>query len=142
MVVGAVWPRPGGLVLSRGTFGDGKEWATEVRQAADGETPDVTAWDIPSLLALCPSQSIDLLKVDIEGSEKALFSAATERWLPHVRNICIELHGPESERVFRNALEDYDYECVRSDGEHTLCLNLRRKGEPAADTTSDRHRSS
>jgi FkbM family methyltransferase len=142
VVVGAVWPTPGRLVLSRGTFRDGKEWSTEVRQAGDGETPDVTAWDIPGLLALCPSPSIDLLKIDIEGSEQALFSTGTEGWLQHVRNICVELHGPDSERAFLKALEAYDFERLSSGDEHTVCLNVRRKSQPAAETTSGRHRGS
>ena len=70
VVEGTVWPASGHLVLSRGTFGDGREWTTEVRPANLGESASVTAWDLP---ALCPWDEIDILKTDIEGSEKALF---------------------------------------------------------------------
>jgi hypothetical protein len=41
-----------------------------VRPANLGESASVTAWDLP---ALCPWDEIDILKTDIEGSEKALF---------------------------------------------------------------------
>lgn len=35
---------------------------------------------------------IDLLKIDIEGSEKELFSFGYEEWIPHVNCIIIEFH--------------------------------------------------
>jgi FkbM family methyltransferase len=126
MVQGAVWHCNGALVLSRGTFGDGREHATEVRVAAAGESSDVPAWDMPRLMEFSESANIDLLKIDIEGSENALFSAGADRWLDRVRNICIELHGPQCESAFWAALRDYDYEQSRC-GEHILCLNVRRK---------------
>lgn len=124
LVLGGVWHSNGALTLSRGTFRDGREWATEVREARDGETGDVHAWDIPSLIAMCPQPTVDLLKIDIEGSETALFSRNTE-WLDRVRNLSIELHGPECERVFRLALAPYEFDELRC-GEYTVCLNLRR----------------
>jgi FkbM family methyltransferase len=37
-------------------------------------------------------QTIDILKIDIEGAEKELFSYNFESWLPKVRCIVIELH--------------------------------------------------
>lgn len=35
---------------------------------------------------------IDILKIDIEGSEKEVFSRNYEKWLPNVRCLIIELH--------------------------------------------------
>jgi FkbM family methyltransferase len=126
MLQGAAWHCNKELVLSRGTFGDGREHATEVRDPAAWESSDVRAWDMPSLMKFSEATNIDLLKIDIEGSEKALFSAGADRWLDRVRNICIELHGPKCEAVFWAALREYDYEQSRW-GEHILCLNVRRK---------------
>ena len=126
VVKGAVWHSRTSLVLSRGTFGDGREWATEVREVRGGETGDVDAWDIPSLLALIGGTEIGLLKIDIEGSEAALFSCGTDRWLDRVRNLFVELHGPACEQAVIGALREYDYDCSRS-GEYMVCLNLRRR---------------
>jgi FkbM family methyltransferase len=120
----AVWHTKGDLVLSRGTFGDGREWATEVREARDGEKGDVYAWDVPSLILMCPSPTIDLLKIDIEGSEAALFSRDV-RWLDHVKNMCVELHGSACERAFRAATASYRFDELRC-GEYTVCLNIQR----------------
>ena len=127
LVHGAIWPRRSRLALSRGTFGDGREWATQVQERGDGPAEAaVEAWDIPSLLELSGEKTIDLLKCDIEGSELQLFGAGSEAWLPEVRNICIELHGPEFRRVFLNALRDFEYD-LGSSGELTICRNLEHK---------------
>ena len=41
LICGAVWPTRGDLLLSRGTFGDGREWVTQVREVRVGEKADV-----------------------------------------------------------------------------------------------------
>jgi len=40
-------------------------------------------------------ESVDILKIDIERAEHALFRSA-ESWLPKVRSIVIEFHDHES----------------------------------------------
>jgi FkbM family methyltransferase len=126
VIEGAVWSRCGQLVLSRGTFGDGRDWATEVREARAGEQADVTAYDVPALLARCPMDMVDLLKIDIEGSETALFSANVDRWIDRVRNICIELHGERCRQAFFEALHNHTFETAMS-GEYLVCTNIRRR---------------
>lgn len=126
-VCGAVWSSCSKLALSRGTFGDGREWASQVREfEGNDELLEVEGWDIPSLLNLAKGEQIDLLKVDIEGSEIDLFGPQSLAWLPKVRNICIELHGPRCEEVFFHALKEFDYQLGRF-GELTVCKELRPK---------------
>jgi hypothetical protein len=65
---------------------------------------------MPSLMREFGIDTIDLLKLDIEGAEKELFGAATEEWLPRVRNILIETHEriyPGSDTAVRSALSDF-----------------------------------
>ncbi len=126
LVQGAVWPRRCTLRLSRGTFGDGREWATQVREFQNDHGTIADGWDIPSLLSPVGSTWIDLLKVDVERSELEVFGNGAEVWLPHVRNICIELHGSDCEQVFFRALQSFEFELQRS-GELTICRNLRRR---------------
>lgn len=123
VVCGAVWSSTCNLVLARDEFGDHREWACKVRPAAAGEKADVSAYSISDLLKMCPANKIDLLKVDIEGSEKELFAVQTESWLPLVRNLCIEIHGKECERVVFAALGDYKFERMNS-GEKVVLLDI------------------
>jgi FkbM family methyltransferase len=126
VVQGAAWSRCSRLVLAPGA-GDGREWATQVHES-DGQkdAATVAAWDIPTLLELAGEKEIDLLKVDVEGSELEIFNPSSSQWLPQVRNLCIELHGEDCEQVFLCALENFDYDLERF-GELTVCSNLRRK---------------
>jgi FkbM family methyltransferase len=126
VVHGAVWPERRKLEVGRGDWRDGREWTALVKPAKEENTSSecVDGYDMPTLIGLSGATEIDLLKIDIERSELELFSHNTESWLPHIRNLCIELHGPDCEAVFVRALADYscDLSCV---GELTVCSNLR-----------------
>jgi FkbM family methyltransferase len=124
---GAAWKECKRLRLSKGKFGDKREWATQVLEVSDGaERGDVQAWDVNQLIDMADSKTVDLLKIDVERSELALFGDSARTWLPRVRNICIELHGPDCEEVFFRALRNFDYELELS-GELTICRNIRAK---------------
>ena len=113
-------------MLDKGAYRDGREWATQVRAAAENSaaSADTDAFDVPTLMRMCSVPEIDLLKIDVERSELELFSRSTESWLPHVRNLCIELHGGGCEEIFSGALSNYSYE-LGPRGDVTLCHNLR-----------------
>jgi FkbM family methyltransferase len=135
LVHGAVWSECTHLNISKGTYGDGREWATQVFQSSDGSAGDVEGWDVSSLIDMAGNANVDLLKVDIERAELAVFGEAAKKWLPGVRNICIELHGPDCAEAFFGALAGFDYGLEYS-GELTICKNLRAK-TAAALTFSD-----
>jgi FkbM family methyltransferase len=128
LVSGAAWSTRSRLLLRRGAFADGREWATQVCAAANG-AGDVEGYDLPGLLQMTGGEPIDLLKVDIERSELEIFGENCSMWLPAVRNICIELHGDDCREVFLRALRDFDYDPAVS-GELTICRNLRPKTSP------------
>jgi FkbM family methyltransferase len=132
---GAVWSKPATLGLVKGSFGDGREWATQVEEVIEGERPSefIPAWDVGSLIDMSGCSTVDLLKVDIERAELSVFGESSGSWLPRVRNICIELHGKDCEEVFFAALKDFDYELGHS-GELTICRNLRPRETPKAKT--------
>jgi FkbM family methyltransferase len=134
---GAVWSKPATLRLLKGTFGDGREWATQVGETIeeDGISGGVQAWDIGSLIDMSGSSMVDLLKVDIERAELSVFGKSATSWLHRVRNICIELHGKDCEDLFFAALGDFSYELERS-GELTICRDLRPAKMSQTHTTS------
>ncbi len=123
---GAVWFKTTTLQLLKGTFRDGRDWATQVAAQSAQEITNaaVQSWDMQSLIEMTGADNIDLLKIDIERAEIEVFGNSDCSWLRKVRNICIELHGEDCEHVFFEALKDYEYklECA---GELTICRNLR-----------------
>src|SRR5215470_549564 len=126
LIKAAIWNNPGRLVLSRGAFRDGKEWTTQVRPAQSAETADVEAVDVPSLLPMCPQPIIDILKIDIEGSEAVLFGTGAEDWLKSVRNFCVEIHSTEAASIIHQALRSFRFESIQS-GEYNVYLNLQER---------------
>ncbi len=123
---GAVWAENTQLCVSKGVYGDGREWATQVVSPQSGQAGDVNGWDVGSLIDMAGGSEVDLLKVDIERAELAVFGETAKKWLPRIRNICIELHGADCREAFLNALADFDYDLDQSD-ELTICRNLRAR---------------
>jgi hypothetical protein len=75
---------------------------------------------------------IDLLKIDIEGAEVDLLLKNADRWLPLVRNLSIELHGPECEAALERALAPYTYQ-RQTLGELIFCFYLQPKPSSPAE---------
>ena len=72
---------------------------------------------------------IDILKIDIESSEKQLFSSNYEAWLPKVRKIVIELHDGHEEDCSRTFFEAVHkaiprYKLHTTRGENLIIENL------------------
>ena len=102
LVKGAIWKNEGRLALEAGE----QEWVTRVRDDRPGS---VEAFTIPTLIARGDGK-VDLLKLDVEGSELEIFGPEAQQWLPSVRNIAIELHGEDRKTRFLAALEGYRYD--------------------------------
>ena len=119
----AVWSRDTTLRLVRGEFLDGREWTYQAKEHPDTSIEAVPAKSLPTILGELGAESIDLLKVDIEGGELDLFSRGPQSWLPRVRNVSVELHGEECAHAFFTAMSDYDFELIRR-GELTVCLGM------------------
>lgn len=67
-------------------------WAFETKIPKEGEKSDITTVTIPQLIRENNLSQIDLLKIDIEGSEFELFKNQAEEWLPSVTMLMIETH--------------------------------------------------
>jgi FkbM family methyltransferase len=68
--------------------------------SAPGDT--VQAFSLPSILRKFAIAAVDVLKMDIEGGESAVF-AASEEWIDRVRMFIVELHGDDARATFENA---------------------------------------
>lgn len=67
-------------------------WSLSV-QACAPEESDFQGITIPDLLRQYGVEAIDILKIDIEGSERQLFFEGETDWLNRVKFLIIELHG-------------------------------------------------
>jgi hypothetical protein len=98
-----------------------------VKPLADGpgeKSVTVPSYDMPTLMEKAKFPHVDLLKVDIEGSEVALFGGFSRAWMPRVGNLCVELHGPDCEAALNGALQGFHCQKSRA-GELTICRDIR-----------------
>jgi FkbM family methyltransferase len=135
LINSAIWSQKTGLIISKAeNWGNAYEWAMQVKECKEGQEPDIYAISIDDLLEDYGLSSIDLLKVDIEGSEAEIFAKNYENWLNKVKNIVIELHSEECEKEFFKALSMYDYELSRF-GELTICKKISLKASSETSVT-------
>jgi FkbM family methyltransferase len=69
---------------------NGGKWAMIVEE--DLENGAVPAMAMNTLLEKYNIEQVDILKLDIESSEKQVFSEDFEKWLPKVKMVVVELH--------------------------------------------------
>jgi FkbM family methyltransferase len=125
-VHGAISDRHGWAVIENP---EESSWGFHVssgQEAAKGNVPRVT---IPDLIGMSGAATIDLLKLDIEGSEKEVFAADTG-WLSSVSVINIELHDriwPGCTEAFQAAVAGYPAETTST--RHNL-IWIRKEPDP------------
>jgi FkbM family methyltransferase len=114
IVEGAVWPRPVMLEIENP---DGESWAFRMREkprdAGGGGMQGLT------LDELSKGAPIDLLKVDIEGGERQLFTEETH-WLTRVGAMLIELHGAECTSAVATAARGAGFRELPPQGEYAV----------------------
>jgi FkbM family methyltransferase len=121
LIQGAIWKGSGRLVLESGA----EEWRTSVRAEDSDQKGSVKAFALPTLIAY-GNGTVDLLKLDIEGSESEVFGPEAQQWLPDVRNIAIEVHSKQCADRFFSALVGYQYELHKHHKDNVIiCRNLR-----------------
>ena len=69
-----------------------EKWAFTLERVKEGEEYDIRSITVSKLLEDSDFDRIDILKIDIEGAEKELFSTNSKKWLNKVNIIVLELH--------------------------------------------------
>jgi FkbM family methyltransferase len=92
----ALWKNSGSVTLSD-SFRDHREWSRQVVDSPDSNSKVSTQLEgIPlnELFRVADTESIDILKIDIEGAEKEVFSdySGSIEVLKNVKFLIIELH--------------------------------------------------
>jgi FkbM family methyltransferase len=103
----ALWYRPEGLVIDRGHFRDGGEWSFQVKSRDSSADAEVQGLTVPEILKAYEIESLDILKVDIEGAERFVFENADCTWIHNVKRIAIELHDVSSRDAFIRAISRF-----------------------------------
>ena len=98
---------------SLGVFDSGSgEYGYQVKEESTEEKSVIQSVTINDIIEKYQLQKIDLLKIDIEGSEKELFSDNYSTWLHKVGCIVIEVHDwfrPGCAAAFFRAISGRDY---------------------------------
>lgn len=108
---------------------DASKWGIQVVE--DNINGKIDAICIDTIIRENNLDRIDLLKMDIEGSEKEVFSRNYEDWLPRVKILIIELHDSmqkDSSRIFFEALnKTWPHYHLFVSGENLVVENLSFK---------------
>ena len=109
-VQAALWNRPTRLAIANP---DAASWEFQVREAdPQAAAGGLTAVTIPELIQMSGCERVSVLKLDIEGAEKDLFSSGAAEWLGLVDLIIIELHDryrPGCSSTFYRALAGFEF---------------------------------
>jgi FkbM family methyltransferase len=85
-----------------------------VKETQNNQPGSINSVSIQSIMKENDWKMIDLLKIDIEGSEKIIFGNNFNEWLPFVRTIVIELHdsmNPGASKAVFKAISNYNFSC-------------------------------
>jgi FkbM family methyltransferase len=85
----------------------------------DAKGTEIDAIHMETLMKEYNIDTIDLLKVDIEGTENILFKNKPD-WLKSVRVILIELHGDYTVADLKNDISPYGFEIISSENPYGI----------------------
>jgi FkbM family methyltransferase len=89
------------------------EWGLVVRESEQSKPQSIKAVTIDSLMDKYKMQRIDLLKLNVEGAEKELFTNEGHKsWLNKINILIIELHDriiPGCTEAFNEAVKPYNF---------------------------------
>lgn len=114
-----IWHKETDLLISN-TVAD--SWGFRVEECKEKYAETIPAYSLSYIMKKYSIQQIDLLKIDIEGTEKNIFEEDCDYWLSRTKTLIIETHDgivKGSTKTLFRALEKYDYHCIPS-GENFL----------------------
>jgi len=83
-----------------------------IKEVGPNENYDIESITIDEILMSKKIETIDVLKIDIEGAEKDLFEKNYENWLPKVKIIMVETHDrmiPKCSYSVMKSLNEYNF---------------------------------
>jgi len=120
LVKGAVWHKSQTINLVDKGYGV----AAYMVEEGTGKN-EVKAYTIKEIMEIMNTATIDILKMDVEGTEKELFESGSGEWLPVTKVLITETHDrykPGTSRAVFNAVGKYDFSLELS-GENLVLYN-------------------
>jgi FkbM family methyltransferase len=114
------WSKTAQLLVEDSGWG---HWAFKVKEVDYVNEQTIPAISVEALMRENQLAEIDVLKIDIEGSEKELFEENYEPWLANTKVIIIELHDnfrAGASASFFKALTRYDFRMTHRE-ENVIC---------------------
>jgi FkbM family methyltransferase len=125
-IQGGLWDKSTHLLIRHNDLG---EWNFSVEETDRSTSDTVTAYSIIQLIERYTNAGFDLIKLDIEGSEKEVLAAPdTGEWLACTKGLIIELHDRMMKKSgcsasFIKAIAKHDF-IIEPHGESLLCLRV------------------
>lgn len=120
LVQGGIWSRRAHLELC-----DPNErgWMIQVREAQVPSDAMIEAYTIADLAEIAGGSRIDILKLDIEGTEARVFSEGDMSWLDRVGCLIIETHGDAARKLVCEAMAVRGFAAHISGEKHVFTKN-------------------
>jgi len=102
-----------------------EKWSFIVEEVSEQEENSFLSLTINTLLQNSGFKEIDILKIDIEGSEKEVFTDNYEEWLSKVNILIIELHDYLKEgcsNAFYEAINKFNFTKYIHQGENLILI--------------------
>lgn len=123
-IKGGLWSRNSNLKIVK-DFRDKNDWSIRVEET--NEESDLKAFSIPYLMQEHKLDVIDILKIDIEGSEKEVFTGlnADVSFLAKTKCIAVEIHDEfDCREAIYKILKEHNFDFFES-GELTIGINTK-----------------
>lgn len=118
-----IWNKTANLIVKDDNLGN---WGFTVEEVDYKNKNTVSAISINEIMSSFNIQYIDILKIDIEGSEKEMFSENFENWLSKTKVLIIELHdglNAGASKSFFSAITNYNFYMMRKNENFIFIFN-------------------
>jgi len=108
-----IWNKSTNLIIKDNNLGN---WGFMVEEVDYKNETTIPAISIDEIIEKFNIKQIDILKNDIEGSEKELFQENFKTWLSKTKLLIIELHdglNNGSSKSFFSAISNYEFSMIR-----------------------------
>ena len=100
------------------------DWGFVVEECDKEGAETFRALSIADIMTQYQADEIDILKLDIEGAEKEVFTSNYDRWLPKTKILIVELHDRMKagcSSAFIKAMARYSF-TIHPLGENFICI--------------------